>query len=216
MDLQNGIDSAAHLGAIEGIGTTIAVLGHGFNYKYPKCNEKLYDKIIENNGCIITEYKETIRPWLGNFPRRDRLISGISMGVLIIEAGIKSGSMITAKFAKNQKKKIFCIPSNLGSTKGEGTNLLISKGEAKLVTNVEEILSEYNIEKNLVSEIKPRELNINKVYLPVYDVISRNPISINEICKKTKLDISRINYILTMLEIEELIQELPGKEFILK
>ena len=216
MDLLDGIDSAAHLGAIEEIGSTIAVLGHGFMYKYPKNNEELYDKIIEQNGCIITEYENIVRPWLGNFPKRDRLISGLSMGILIIEAVSKSGSMITANLAKKQKKKIFCVPSNIGIKQGEGTNLLIRKGDATLVTNVEDILKEYKIKKNESKKPNFEKTGINKEYQPVYKVISNNPININEICVKTKLDIAKVNYILTMLEIDDLIKELPGKEFIIK
>ena len=212
-----GIDSAAHLGALEGEGGTIAVLGHGFKYIFPETNKELYKKIIDNDGCIITEYDFDIEPNSKNFPKRNRIVSGISMGVLIVEAAYKSGSTITARLAKEQGKKVFCIPSNLDSVHGLGTNRLIQNG-AKLVLSINDILEEYNI-KNVLSEnsiIEEKNVKIKDEYLPIYNLISNEPVSINELYKKSKMNISKVNQILTMLEIEGVIEEKLGKEFVRK
>ncbi len=213
-----GIDSAAHIGALEGNGGTIAVLGHGFKYIYPEENEELYQKIIDNNGCIITEHDFEVEPSSKNFPKRNRIVSGISMGVLVVEATCKSGSTITARHAKEQNKKVFCIPSNLDSVHGVGTNKLIQNG-AKLVLDINDILGEYNI-KNILSNnynnTEEKTIEVNEQYLPIYNLISNEPICINEIYKKSQMSISKVNQILTMLEIEGVIEEKIGKEFVRK
>lgn len=212
-----GIDSAAHIGALEGRGGTIAVLGHGLKYMFPKENEDLYKRILDNKGCIITEYDFDVEPNSKNFPKRNRIVSGISMGVLIVEAKSKSGSTITARLAKEQGKNVFCVPSNLDSIYGLGTNRLIQKG-AKLVLSINDILEEYNVRNVLVEDFIDEEnkIEIKEEYLPIYNLISNEPININELCKKSKMNISKVNQILTMLEIEGVIEEKIGKEFIRK
>lgn len=212
-----GIDSAAHLGGLEGKGSTIAVLGHGLKHIFPKGNEELYKKILDNNGCIISEYEFDVEPNSKNFPERNRIVSGMSMGVLIVEAALKSGSTLTARIAKGQRKNVFCIPSNLDSVHGMGTNRLIQKG-AKLVLSIDDILKEYSINNVLINDtvIKEDVIEIKEEYLPIYNLLSKEPIGINEICKKSKMNISKINQILTMLEIEGVIEEKIGKEFIRK
>lgn len=214
-----GIDSAAHLGSLEGKGSTIAVLGHGLKHIFPKGNEDLYKKILDNNGCIITEYDFNVEPNSKNFPKRNRIVSGMSMGVLIVEAAFKSGSTLTARLAKEQGKNVFCVPSNLDSIHGMGTNRLIQQG-AKLVISIDDILNEYNINNVLSNNITMQEesidLNIKEEYLPIFNLLSNEPIGINEICKKSKMNISKVNQILTMLEIEGVIEEKIGKEFIRK
>ena len=137
-----GIDTASHIGCIMTKGKTIAVLGSGFNNIYPKENIKLLNKILDTGGAIITEYEPNMKPYAKNFPRRNRIISGLSHGVVIVEAAEKSGSLITAELALNEGKEIFVIPGNITSMQSKGTNQLIKDG-AKLVTNVYDILEEY-------------------------------------------------------------------------
>lgn len=137
--MAKGIDSYAHKGALIAKGKTIAVLGSGINYIYPKENEKLYNKIIEKNGLIISEYPLNEKPVPKYFPYRNRIISGISDKILITEARKKSGSIITANYALEQGKNIYAIPGNITSYKSEGTNMLIKEG-AFLVTSLEDIL----------------------------------------------------------------------------
>ena len=211
-----GIDASAHLGALNEIGSTIAVIGSGFNYMYPEENEYLYDKILDNNGLIITEYNINVEPAPKNFPERNRIISGIAKSVLIVEAANKSGSLITAKLAKEQNKKIFCIPNSIYNKHGYGTNQLIKEGKAELVDNVDEILKYYDIDANNLIKVEKiaQPIVIKEEYKPIYKLISNNPTNINLIYKQCNLTIPKVNYILTMLEIEGLISELPGKEFV--
>lgn len=140
--LARGIDSNAHLGAVYAKGKTIAVLGNGVDLIYPKENIYLARKILENGGVIISEYPIGTEPNKINFPARNRIISGISKGVLIVEAKEKSGTLITVDFALEQGRDVFAIPGNIDSKNSFGTNELIKQG-AKLVTNYEEILEEY-------------------------------------------------------------------------
>lgn len=139
--LARGIDTYAHIGALEANGNTIAVLGSGIDVIYPKENENLYNSIIKNNGLIISEYIIGTKPIPINFPKRNRIISALSSGVLVTEAKVRSGSFITVDFALEQGKEIFAVPGNINSVNSEGTNSLIKQG-AKLVTSVDDILDE--------------------------------------------------------------------------
>ena len=139
--MARGIDTYAHIGALEAKGRTIAVLGSGIDVIYPKENERLYYEIIRNNGLILSEYIVGTKPIPMNFPRRNRIISALANGVLVTEAKIRSGSFITVDFALEQGKEIFSVPGNINSANSEGTNSLIKQG-AKLVTCVEDILDE--------------------------------------------------------------------------
>ena len=140
--LARGIDSYAHIGCLEEKGKTIAVVGTGLDIVYPKENEYLVNNIIENGGVIITEYIVGTKPEKENFPKRNRIISGLSDGILVVEAKEKSGTFITVDFALEQGKNVFAIPGNILSTTSKGTNELIKQG-AKMVTKVEDILEEY-------------------------------------------------------------------------
>ena len=136
--LAKGIDSFSHIGTIEAKGKTIAVLGNGLDTIYPKENERLANKIIENNGAIISEYPIGTKPEKMNFPERNRIISGISKGIIVIEAKKKSGTMLTVDFALEQGKDIYAVPGNINNINSTGTNELIKQG-AKLVTHYTEI-----------------------------------------------------------------------------
>ena len=138
-----GVDSFAHLGALQdtSIGKTIAVLGSGLDIIYPKENIELAKQIIKKGGCIVSEYKLGTKPEKLHFPQRNRIISGLSQGVLVVEATQRSGSLITADFAIEQGKEVFAIPGNILNKTSVGTNNLIKQG-AKLVTCYEEILEE--------------------------------------------------------------------------
>ncbi len=140
--LARGIDSIAHKATVEKSGKTIAVIGSGLDNLYPKENIKLARDIIENGGAIITEYPIGTKPEKMNFPARNRIISGISNGIVVVEAKKKSGTMITVDFALEQGREVFCVPGNVNSKNSEGTNELIKEG-ASIVTKVQDILQEF-------------------------------------------------------------------------
>lgn len=222
-----GIDTFAHIGAIKTLGKTIAVLGTGFNNIYPKENIELFNKILESGGCIISEHEPSTQVKLSNFPKRNRIISGISLGTLVIEAKHRSGSSITAKRTFEQNKKVFCIPRNLGEKHGVGTNYLLKNG-AELVTNIDDILEKLDIEKinnskismeqvnKLLEEYKENtseQSNIPNEYKKVYKIL-KEPLNINNLAKKSNLSIQKINEILTMMEIEGYVKRLENNEYI--
>ena len=159
-----GIDGVAHNAAINEIGKTIAVLGGGFNHIFPEENEWLFHKILENGGCIISEYPPDELPDKNNFPIRNRIISGLSDALLVVEAEHRSGSSITARYANEQGKIVYAIPSNIYSYAGLGTNRLIQEG-AILATKPEQIISDIvksklnNTDGNKKNSVKKKEFN---------------------------------------------------------
>lgn len=201
-----GIDTIAHINSMKEIGKTIAVLGSGFNHIYPKENKYLYKKIIENGGCIITEYPPETEVSKSNFPLRNRIISGLSMGILVVEATYRSGTTITAKYALQQKKDIFCIPNRLDVSTGYSTNLLIKNG-ANLVMEPQDIIKYYTDEERYTE-------NIPKEYQEIYELIGRLPISANEISKMTSKTISQVMQTLSMLELDGVIKSVGANKFI--
>ena len=190
--MAKGIDAAAHVGALEAKGKTIAVLGAGFNHIFPPENEELFYKIIESGGTVVSEYKSDVEVIPKHFVERNRIVSGLSLGVFVVEAKTKSGTSITAEFAKKQGKKIFCLAHGIEEKEGIGTNRLIKKG-AKLVTHPEDIIEELklNVEipKKDNTQVKIKEVNVPEEYLSVYKLISEQPINVDELCKKTKQNI---------------------------
>lgn len=151
--MATGIDSAAHRGTLKVKGKTIAVLGSGFNNIFPKENIKLYHEIIKNNGLVITEYEPNIEPSSNRFLERNRIVSGLSIGILVVEAAHRSGTSVTARLATEQEKKIFVLPHEIGDIHGVGTNRLIRNG-AILVTSPREIIEEFEF-------LEYKELKIN-------------------------------------------------------
>ena len=136
--LAKGIDSQSHIGAIKAKGNTIGVIGNGLDMVYPKENQYLYDKIIEENGAIISEYPLGTKPEKMNFPARNRIISGMSQGILVVEAKKKSGTLITVDFALEQGRNVYVVPGNIDEMNSVGTNDLIKQG-AQMVTSYRDI-----------------------------------------------------------------------------
>lgn len=205
--LARGIDTIAHINSMEEEGKTIAVLGSGFNNIYPEENQYLYQKIIANGGCIVTEYPPETPVDKARFPKRNRIISGLSMGVLVIEARYRSGTSITAKHAMSQHKEVFCIPHPLDTPTGYIPNLLISQG-AQLVTSGSDILQYYNEEEKYQNQEVPQE------YQEIYNLIGQLPISANSISKMLQIDIAKVTEGLFMLELNGFIKQLPGNVYI--
>ncbi len=201
-----GIDGTAHMYSMKEKGKTIAVLGSGLDDIYPKENYYLYQKILENEGCIITEFPPETKVNMANFPRRNRIISGLSMGVLVVEARKRSGSTITAHYALKQNKEVFCIPNRLGEKTGYSPNLLIKNG-ANLVTCPEDILEFYE-------EIKEENTKLSPENQEIYEFIGDIPISANEIAKLTNKTIAEVTEGLCMLELDDLITNVPGNKYV--
>jgi DNA processing protein len=202
-----GVDTFAHLGALEKGKRTIAVLGTGLDKKsiYPKQNLKLIDKILEKGGCLISEFPPEIRGTKFTFPKRNRIISGLSLGVLIVEARLKSGALITANFAKEQKRKVFAVPGSIFTQVSKGTNFLIKKG-AILVDDSKEILEKLGI------KLKERKRKEEKGNI-ILEILKEGALSLEEIVEKTKLPPSKVATLISLLELEGKIKDLGNQTY---
>jgi len=201
-----GIDSICHETAIKEKGKTIAVIGSGFNNMYPLENIELSKHIIENGGAIVSEYPPEKEVDLSNFPARNRIIAGISECTIVVEAKFRSGSSITARHSFNQGKEVFCIPGRIGDKTGKGTNNLIKKG-AKLLVDINEVLNMLG-EENVTFEKEKNK--VDKQYEKIYKLLQKTQMNINEIARTLKMNIAELNMKLTLMEIDGLIEVLPG------
>ncbi len=215
-----GIDTVAHKTALEEKGKTIAVLGNGLKNIFPKENIKLFHQIIEQGGLVISEYPPKEKANSNHFLERNRIVSGISFGILVIEAAHRSGTSVTAKLAMEQGKKIFALPHEISDSHGVGTNRLIKKG-AKVITTAKDIISEFpfltyknppkkKIENFQQKPIFKRKKCTNKNYNEIYKFITQKPISLEEIYQKSNKNIAEINQILLILELEGYIKKKVG------
>lgn len=203
-----GIDAVAHETCIENGGKTIAVIGSGLNKIYPKENYNLYKKILENGGTVVTEYSENTSPSSQNFPLRNRIISGLSEGIIVVEGKYRSGTIITGRYGLNQGKAVFCIPHGLSNAYGTGPNGLIKKG-AKLVTTVKEI-TQYFEKMGIKFE---ENQNKRKYDNEILKLLEKEILTKEEIAKRLNKNISEINQQITILELEEIITEDYGKGY---
>jgi len=210
--LAPGIDTFSHMAALENKKRVIAVLGTGIDEQsiYPKENIPLARKIVENNGCIISEYPPGTRATHFTFPQRNRIISGLSLGTLVVEAKEKSGSLITANCAFSQKRKVFAVPGPIYSLNSKGTNLLIKKG-AKLVNSALDILQELGIsQKYFVKNNNESKSMEEKIIL---SLLQEEPLYIDKIIEKSKLNASQVASLITQLEIKSKVRNLGGNVF---
>lgn len=224
--LARGIDTAAHSGALNVDGITVAVLGSGLGNIYPPENREIAYKISEK-GAVISELPYMANPEPQNFPKRNRIISGISLGTLIVEAAAKSGSLITARMAAEQNREVFALPGNVGSAKSSGTHSLLKQG-AMLVENGEDIVSAlgYTLERAVLmpesdgAKPAPDEKKIEKIKLgldfdeiSVIDVLGLYPVHIDEILQKSSFDSGRLSEILLKFELMGIVKQSTGKMF---
>lgn len=207
--MAKGIDSAAHIGAIEVQGKTIAVLGSGFNHIFP--DKEVFEKILKYGGAVITEYEPDINVFPQGFRDRNRIVAGLGMGVLVVEAKEKSGTGITAEYAKQFNRKVFCIPHRIGDEAGVGTNRLIKRG-AMLVTETQDLLPFFENIKSIKKKEVTLQVEIPEEYKKVYDAL-QEPLNSDDVSKKTKMKIVEVNTILTMLELEGYIESMHGNFF---
>lgn len=211
--MARGIDSFAHQGALEGGGRTIAVLGTGIDEQsiYPKENIGLSKKIVEKGGCLISEYQVGVKGLRQNFPERNRIIAGLSLGVLVVEAKIKSGALITARLAKIQGKKIFAVPGSIHLLNSKGPHFLIKNG-AKLAEDVNDILKEFNFKKTKREKIECENVEQRLIL----ESLARGSLPIDKIIERTKLSSQIVSANLTLMEIEEKIKNLGANVFAIK
>ena len=209
-----GIDKIAHKTAIRNGGKTIAVLPSGLENIYPEENLELYNEIILNGGCVISEYEPKINASSKNFLERNRIVSGLSLGTVVIEAAYRSGTSVTAKIAKEQGRDVFCIPGSLDNLKSIGTNNLI-KEFAKIVTSPKDVINNYNfLHKIVVNSNTLVEEQISEEYKKIYSLITDIPININDIAKKSLLELREVSSKLTMLELDGKVVKLSGNMYI--
>lgn len=212
--LARGIDSIAHSTTLKQSGRTIAVIGSGLDVIYPPENKKIFEEIPEN-GMIISEFDFGTKPDAPNFPKRNRIISGLSLGTLVIESDINGGAMQTANYAFDQNREVFAIPGNLNIKQSEGTNWLIQSGKAKLVKNADDILLELKLK--LIPEIgknipQPKP-DLNLFEEKIYNTLTGEAKHIDDIANQSGLSISDCLVNLLSLEFKNLVRQLPGKKF---
>lgn len=213
--LARGIDTAAHLGALQGGGRTVAVLGSGLDVIYPWENSRLAEDISER-GAVISEFPLGAQPEAPHFPSRNRIISGLSLGTIIIEASFRSGSLITARLALEQGREVFAVPGNVDSPWSKGTNRLIKEG-AKLVMYpediIEELLPQYQVPARLKGEntSEPEDLTIEGK--TILALLEANPVPIDSLIRKTGFSSGQVSSLLLDLELKGLVKQLPGKLF---
>jgi len=228
--LARGIDAAAHRGALEAGGRTVGVMGTGLDQIYPRDHRKLADDIVKQKGALVTQFPLGTPPVSENFPYRNRVISGLSLGVVVIEAAENSGSLITARLAMEQNREVFAVPGNITSRNSFGTNYLIKGAGAKLVQQWQDVASELPAE--IAAQLlpppskkkKPGQL-IDQLHLAPADLSENEraifkqlqtdtPLQIDTLAETTRLSITQLTAALLALEMRELIRALPGKCFV--
>ncbi|MGL6107421.1 DNA-processing protein DprA [Romboutsia sp.] len=212
-----GIDSYSHIGCMNGNSKTISVLASSVDNPLPKQNIKLANKILEEGGLLLSEYYIEDRVYPSNFSQRNRIISGISDGVIVVEAGEKSGALITVEYALNQGKNVFSLPGRIDSYNSKGSNKIIKEG-AKLVDSIEDILEEYQI-----NSIKDKEnyknydnIGLSKESIIIIEQVKYNGVlHIDEICANTRMEIKSVNLILNELVLNDLLVEKKNQTYCL-
>lgn len=211
--MARGIDSAAHKGALKAGGRTIAVFGSGLFNIYPPESKKLFDE-VSANGAVVSEFPLNTPPFKQNFPKRNRIISGLSLGVIVAEAAKKSGALITSDFALEQGREVFAVPGKINSATSKGTHMLIKQG-AKLVETAEDILEELNIEIEDNYDGKTLHTNeLNEKEKTVYSFLNKEPQHIDGIAEKSDIPLNLLLSILMKLQMKGFVKEIHGKKFV--
>lgn len=223
--LAHGIDAISHKSALDVGAPTVAVLGSGIDNLYPKENASLANRIVKEGGAVITEFPLRTNPDAGNFPVRNRIVSGMSLGVLVVESGIKGGSMITADLALDQNREVFAVPHALDNLYGTGCNYLIKTGAAKLVQTVDDILEELPIEQGINVPINKNNLPEPKLWKneelddlskKICEFLEKGESQIDVMSDELEINTSQLLVTLLQLEMKELVLQKVGKIFSLK
>ena len=210
--MANGIDTSAHLGTLKENGKTVAVLGTGVDVVYPRSNEMLYDE-ISKKGLIVSEYPPGTRGTVFTFPQRNRIISGLSDGVAVIEAGPNSGALITAELADRQGRTVFAVPGNITSPYSLGTNRLIMDGACPIAV-IDDIFTELGFELRLTEDEKEELGDDEKV---IFELLKQSgELTVDIICDRTGFEAFKVTGLLTVMEMKGLIANSLGRIFIAK
>jgi len=202
-----GVDTYAHQMAVENKGFTVGVLGFGFGQLYPAGNKKFFAKMLAEGNCFITEYPPWVGSHKGNFPERNRIVAGMSLATVVIEAGQESGSHITARLAGEYGRGICAVPGPITNPYSEGTKWLVNQG-ARLVSSATEILEEAGVYGNNWSKLISNEVNLNQQTLSdmlqqkIYQQLLNQPLPTDELAKQLELSIPDLNTALSLLELE--------------
>lgn len=199
--LARGVDSIAHYYSKDKEGKTIAVLASGFEHIYPPENNLIFEEILNDGGCIISEWSPETEVDMHRFPIRNRLISGLSVGTLVIESKYRSGTNITAHNAMKQRREVFCIPGNIDSIRSYGANRLIAEG-ANLVTSPRDIIEILEFDGYVIENIK-----VKPEYKDVFEQIGTIPITANQIARNLSITINKTNEMLLILELDGFIEQ---------
>lgn len=207
-----GVDAVAHQSSLESGGKTIAVLGCGVDCCTPAENRALYNSIVEGGGVIVSELPLGHPPTKGSFPSRNRIIAGLSLGVLVTEGAEDSGSLITADYALKFNRKVFAVPGPITSSLSKGPYGLIRKG-AKLVTNVEDILNELSIKSSKSIKGTKRAKGDTAEETKILNLLEGEPLHFDEIARKTGFESSKLGSILSIMEMKGMIKSLENGLF---
>lgn len=217
--LARGIDSCAHRGALDGYGKTAAVLGCGIDRMYPPENAQLRDAIVAGGGAVVSEFPLGSTPTAGNFPKRNRIISGLSRGTLVVQAHARSGALLTANWANDQNRDVFVIPDRIDTNYSQGSHELIQRG-ARLVTSMEDILSEYpEVFGNAAAEAgggaegdddAPGGVVLPEAQRVLYKLITAEEIHVDDLVEQSNLSAPDVNAALLKLQMSGLVRSLPG------
>jgi DNA processing protein len=212
--MARGIDTLSHKSALAAGGRTISVLGSGLDIYYPPENKGLMGRIAES-GCAISEFPPGTPPYKENFPRRNRLISGLSLGVLVVEAANSSGSLITARYAVEQNKEVFAVPGNVTSVNSEGTNALIKQG-AKLVCETKDIIEELApVLKGFIKAENKKTASLTDDENRLCSNLSGEPKHVDSLSREVKIPVNKILELLLSLELKGIVRQSSGKRFYL-
>ena len=210
--LARGVDSIAHQAALNAGGRTIAVLGSGLDRIYPPENRRLAEQ-IKASGVLISEYSPSTPPEASNFPQRNRLISGLSLAVIVVEAGIKSGALITANFAADQGREVFAVPGNITSPGSMGTNRLISNG-AHPMLSADQVLE--ILELGLVAEHRSARVALpsDALEAQLFETLGGEPLHIDEITNRTEIPVEKVTATLALMELKGMVRQVGGMQYI--
>lgn len=213
-----GVDTEVAKKTVEYGGRHIAVFGCGLDVIYPAENEKLYTEILESGGLAISEYEPNAKPHLWKFPQRNRVVAGLSsLGVLVIEAGENSGSLVTAKIGEKLGKKVYAVPGPINSKVSVGCNELIKSGKAKMVTSVNDILKIKNKKVKKTASLRGQVKNqifANKTEEQVYKILENDSLEIDEIVNKLGINIVEVGQTLSLMSIKGILTESGGKYYV--